>query len=65
MVELSKKQKIDANRKAIQQISFTGNLDQAENTQMFFIIKEAKETTLETAKRKIKVSWFHFVLIYY
>ena len=48
-IDLSKQQELDADPKAIQQISFTGNLKRGENvndnTIMFFIIQEAKETT--------------------
>ena len=40
--DLSKKQKLDDDRKAIQQISLTGNLGRAEDSTMFFIIEEAK-----------------------
>ena len=43
-IDLSKQQALDANPRAIQQISFTANLDRAGNTTMFFIIEEAKET---------------------
>ena len=46
-VYLSKQQALDADPKAIQQISFTANLDWEENTTMFFIIEEAKETILD------------------
>ena len=47
MVEivLIKQQALDADLKAIQQISFTLNLDQTEGETVFLIIKEAKETT--------------------
>ena len=38
--ELSKQQAFDADRKAKQQISFTGSLDRAEGATMFFIIEE-------------------------
>ena len=41
-IDLSKQQKIDP--KAIQQINFTGNLDEDGNKKIFLIIKEAKET---------------------
>ena len=46
VIDLSKQQALDADPKAIQQINFIGNLDQAGNTKMFFIIKETKETIL-------------------
>ena len=38
-IDLCKEQVVDAEQKAIQQTSFTGNLDQAENTTMFFIFQ--------------------------
>ena len=46
-IDLSKQQSLDADPKAIQQINFTGNLDRARNTEMLFIIEEAKETILD------------------
>ena len=46
-IDLSKQQALDADPRAIQQINFTANLDRAENTTMFFIIEEAKETVFE------------------
>ena len=46
-MDLSKLQPLDADPRAIQQISFTANLDRAGNTTMFFIIEEAKETALD------------------
>ena len=36
----------DADPNVIQQINFTGNLDWDENTNIFFIIEEVKETKL-------------------
>ena len=41
-IDLSKQQVFDTDPKAIQQISFTGNLGLAEGATMFFIIEEAK-----------------------
>ena len=46
-IDLSKEQALDADLKAIQQISFTANLDRNRNTTMIFIIEEAKETILD------------------
>ena len=46
-VDLSKQQALDADRRAVQQINFTANLDRAGNTRIYFILKEAKETKLE------------------
>ena len=43
-IDLSKQQELDVDPRAIQQISFTANLDRGGNTTMFFIIEEAKET---------------------
>ena len=45
-IDLSKWQKQDADPKATQQINFTGNLDRAEGSAMFFIIEEVKEIVL-------------------
>ena len=41
-IDLSKQQKVDADAKPIQQIEFTGGLDRAEASTMFFIIKKAE-----------------------
>ena len=43
-IDLSKQQALDADPRAIQQINFIANLDRANNTRIFFIIEEAKET---------------------
>ena len=39
----------------IQKINFTGNLDRAGNTRVFFILEEAKETVLDFSQATIKV----------
>ena len=44
-IDLSKQQTLDADQNTIQQINFTGNLEQQPT--MFFIIEEAKETILD------------------
>ena len=54
-IDLSKQQKLDANPKALQQINFTRNLEGAEGTAMFFIIKEAKETILDFSQGTMRV----------
>ena len=50
-IDLSKQQALDADPKAIQQINFTGNLNWGQNvndnTTMFFVIEEVKETILD------------------
>ena len=43
-IDLSRRQELDSDPRAIQQINFTANLDRAGNTTIFFIIEEAKET---------------------
>ena len=52
---LSKQQKLDADPTVIQQINFTGDLDRAEGSTMFFMIEEAKETVLDFSKLAVKV----------
>ena len=58
-IDLSKQQKLNADPKANQQINFTENLnwgqDVNDNTIMFFIIEEAKETILDFLQGTLKV----------
>ena len=54
-LDLSKQQVLDAGPRAIQQINFTANLDREENTIMFFIIEESKETVFEFSQGTVKV----------
>ena len=54
-IDLSRQNKLDADPRAIQQISFTANLDRAGNTTIFFITEEAKETIFEFSQGNIKV----------
>ena len=54
-VDLSKQQSLDADPRAIQQISFTANLDRAGNTRVYFILEEAKETILDFSQGTVKV----------
>ena len=53
--DLSKQQKLDPDLKAIQQINFTGNLDQAEGTTMFFIIEEAQKIILDFSRGTVRL----------
>ena len=46
-IDLSKQRALDADPRAIQQISFTENLEREGNITMFFIIEKAKETVLQ------------------
>ena len=54
-VDLSKQQALDADPRAIQQINFTANLDKAGSTRVYFILEEAKETTLGFSQGTVKV----------
>ena len=54
-VDLSRQQALDADPRAIQQINFTGNLDRAGNTRVYFILEEAKETIVDFSQRTVKV----------
>ena len=54
-VDLSKQKALDFDPKEIQQINFTGNLDRAENTRVYFILEEAKETALDFSQGIVKV----------
>ena len=51
-IDLCKKQALDADPKAMQQINFTGTLEQ--QATIFFIIEEAKETVLNFSQGTIK-----------
>ena len=61
-IDLSKQQVLDADRRAIQQINFTANLDRAGNTTMFFIIEEARETVFGLFTRNCK-SFVNLILL--
>ena len=54
-IDLSKQQVLDADPRTIQQINFTANLDRTENTTMFFIIEQVKETDLDFSQGTVKV----------
>ena len=54
--DLSKQQALDADPKAMHQITFTGNLYLAGNTAVFFIIEEAKETIFTKKTRESLVN---------
>ena len=57
-VDLSQQKALD--RKATQQINFTTNLDRAENTRIYFILEEAKDTVLEFSQGPVKGLWTQF-----
>ena len=52
--DLSKKKALDPDPKAIQQIIFTGQVDD-ENLTVFYILQKSKETILEFLKGTTKV----------
>ena len=54
-IDLSKQQALNADPKAIQQISFTANLDRAGNTRLYFVLEEAKKTVFEFSQGTVKV----------
>ena len=66
-IDLSQRQVLDVDPRAIQQINFTANLDKAGNTTMFFVIEEAKETLLDFSKGtvnvlRVQLRWIQFSL---
>ena len=56
-LDLSKQQEVDADPNVMQQIDFTGNLDQAVNTTTFVITEVAKENILNFSEGSVKVLW--------
>ena len=54
-IDLSKRQALHADPKAIQQTNCTGSLGRTGNTTKFLIIKEAKETILDFPQRTVRV----------
>ena len=54
-MDLSKQQALNTNLKVIQQNNITGNLDQAEQTGMYFITEEEKESILNLSEGTVKL----------
>ena len=54
-VDLSKQQALNADPRPNQQINFTANVDIADNTRIYFILEEAKETKLDFSQVTVKV----------
>ena len=54
-IDLSKQKALDSDPKVIEQTNFTRNIDQVENTTMFFIIEKAKETILNFTRNRERV----------
>ena len=55
-IDLSKQHALDADPKAIQQVNFTGEVDQTGTTTVFFIIEEAKKKTVHILLKEPKFS---------
>ena len=60
--DLTKQQRLDANPKAIQQISFTGNV--ARDAAMFFITEEEKESLWDFSQRALRVLWISYAILF-
>ena len=54
-IDLRKQQALDGAPRAIQLINLTASLDRADNTRIYFILEEAKETILEFSQGTVKV----------
>ena len=54
-LDLSEPQALDADPKSMQQINFTGNLDETGNRKMIFIIEEAKKKLLDFLQGTVRV----------
>ena len=61
-MDLSKQQALDADPEAIKR-NVIGQLVQAENTTMLFIIEEVKETILDLSQGTLTVLWIYFALM--
>ena len=59
-IDLTKQQELDADPKTIQQTNFTGNLDQNENSTMFFIIEKAEQIILDFSQGTVRLSCWVF-----
>ena len=55
VIDLIKKTSIMGDPRVIQQINFTANLDRANNTRIYFILEEAKESILDFSQGTVKV----------
>ena len=54
-IDLSRQQALDLDPRKIQQINFTANLDRADDTRVYFILEESKETTLNFVHGTVEV----------
>ena len=61
-IYLSKEQELDCDPKAVQQVNFTGNLEN--QSKMFFFTEDAKETVLDFSQGLVQVFLFYFLVLY-
>ena len=54
-IDLRKQQALDADPRLIQRIDVTANLDHENNTRIFFVLEEVKETVLDFSQGTVKV----------
>ena len=54
-VDLSRQQALDPDPRKTQQNNFTANLDRADDTRVYFILEESKETKLNFTQGTVKV----------
>ena len=54
-IDLRKQQALDADPRLIQRIDVTANLDLENNTRIFFVLEEVKETVLDFSQGTVKV----------
>ena len=62
-LDLSKQQEVDADPNVMQEMDFTGNLDQAVNTTTFVITEVVKENILNFSEGSAKVLWNYLASI--
>ena len=62
-IDLSKKQPLDVDTKAKEQINSTANLEQLGNTSMSFSIGEAKETIIDFSQGTGNLFFFNIKLL--
>ena len=62
VIDLSKKQALDADPREIHQSNFTANLGRAGNTTSVFIIEQAKETVFEFSQGTVTVLWIQSIV---
>ena len=54
-IDLRKQQALDTDPRLIQRIDVTANLDRENNTRIFFVLEEVKETVLDFSQGTVKV----------